>query len=64
MGSARGEDPLKFWTYVRGTATHPVRAVFEVPPDRDFVVGDIKIDGRNIQFGAQIADKIKMKLTE
>ncbi len=58
-----GEDPLKFWTYVRGTATHPVRAVFEVPPDRDFVVGDIKIDGRNIQFGAQIADKIKMKLT-
>ncbi len=58
-----GEDAQNFWKYVRGTASHPVRAVFEVPSDRGFVVGDIKVDGREIEFGAQIADKIKIKLT-
>ncbi len=58
-----GEDAQNFWKYVRGTASHPVRAVFEVPSDRGFVVSDIKIDGREIVFGAQIADKIKIKLT-
>ena len=58
-----GEDAQNFWKYVRGADSHPVRAVFEVPSDRGFVVGDIKIDGREIEFGAQIADKIKIKLT-
>jgi hypothetical protein len=58
-----GEDAQNFWKHVRGTASHPVRAVFEVPSDRGFVVGDIKIDGKVIEFGAQIADKIKIKLT-
>ncbi len=56
------EDPLNFWNYVRGSENHPVRAVFEVPEDRGFAVGDIKIGGRNIEFGAQIADMIKIKL--
>jgi len=58
-----GEDAQNFWKYVRGADSHPVRAVFEVPSDRGFVVGDIKIDGREIEFGAQIADKSKIKLT-
>ena len=57
------EDPLQFWNYVRGSEEYPVRAVFHVPSNRDFVVGDIKIDGRNIEYGSQIADKIKIKLT-
>lgn len=58
-----GEDAQHFWKYVRGANGHPVRAVFEVPSDRGFVVGDIKIDGKPIEFGAQITDKIKIKLT-
>lgn len=59
-----GSDPKTFWKYVRGTPEKPVRAIFEVPKTgHDFVVGDITIQGRTIDFGAQIADFINMKLT-
>jgi hypothetical protein len=58
-----GSNPALFWTYVRGTAEKPVRAVYEVPKDRGFVVGDIKINGRPIGFAAQIVDFIMIKLT-
>jgi hypothetical protein len=56
-------DPQAYWKYVRGTAEKPVRAVYEVPADRGFVVGDIEINGRPIDYAAQIADFINMKLT-
>jgi phosphatidylserine/phosphatidylglycerophosphate/cardiolipin synthase-like enzyme len=55
-------DPREFWKFVRGKDGHFVRAVFEVPLDRGYVVGDIKSDGRKIEFGAQIADFITIKL--
>ena len=55
-------DPKSYWTYLRGDTTHPVRAVFEVPAKKGFVVGDITIDGEPIEFGAQIADFITIKL--
>ncbi len=58
-----GSDPGSFWSYERGTSDKPVRAVFVVPPDRGFVVGDITIADRTIEFGGQIADHISMKLT-
>ncbi|MFF2041754.1 hypothetical protein ACFVVX_15070 [Kitasatospora sp. NPDC058170] len=58
-----GSDPKAYWTYVRGDASHPVRAVYEVPQDQGFTVGDITINGKPIQFGAQIADFITIKLT-
>jgi hypothetical protein len=58
-----GSDPKDFWTYERGDHDHPVRAVYEVPTDRDFVVGDLTIHGRPVEFGAQIADFVTMKLT-
>nr|QKW93918.1 hypothetical protein [Vitiosangium cumulatum] len=58
-----GSDAQEYWKYVRGTKEKPVRAVFEVPPERGFVVGDILVNGRPIQFGAQIADFVNMKLT-
>jgi hypothetical protein len=58
-----GSDPASYWRYVRGTEDKPVRAVYEVPADRGFVVGDITIQDRTIDFGAQIADHINMKLT-
>ncbi|MCA1626223.1 MAG: hypothetical protein LC778_21005, partial [Acidobacteria bacterium] len=57
-----GSDAKSFWHYVRGTDEFPVRAVYEVPPEAGFVVGDIKINGREIFYAAQIADKISIKL--
>lgn len=57
-----GSDPKSFWKYVRGTDEFPVRAVYEVPNELGFTVGDIKISGREIRFAAQIADFISIKL--
>ena len=60
-----GIDPIIFWKYVRGAEDKRVRAVFEVPQGEghDYVVGDIKIQGRQIAYGAQITDFINIKLT-
>lgn len=57
-----GSDPAAFWKYTRGTPERPVRAVIEVPSDRGYVLGDVLIDGRAIQFGGQIADRIQMTI--
>ncbi|MEU9123183.1 hypothetical protein AB0C96_25520 [Streptomyces sp. NPDC048506] len=57
-----GSDPKGYWSYRRGDHDHPLRAVYEVPADRNFTVGDITINGRPIEFGAQIADFVTMKL--
>jgi phosphatidylserine/phosphatidylglycerophosphate/cardiolipin synthase-like enzyme len=57
-----GADAKTFWTYVRGEDGHRVRAVYEVPPERGYVVGDIKINGKAIEFGAQIVDFLTIKL--
>ena len=58
-----GSDPAPFFRFTRGIGDTPVRAVFEVPAGHGFVVGDISIGDRTIDFGAQIADRISMKLT-
>ncbi len=57
-----GADPRGFWRPMRGREGHCVRAVFEVPAELGYVVGDITIDGRRIDFGAQIADFVTIKL--
>jgi hypothetical protein len=56
-------DPMDYWTITRGTKEKALRAVYEVPASKGFVVGDIRIGTRTIQFGAQIADFITIKLT-
>lgn len=58
-----GSDPASYWKILRGASNSPVRAIYEVPADRGFVVGDIKINGKNIHYGAQIADFVHIKLT-
>ncbi|WP_079422994.1 hypothetical protein [Streptomyces katrae] len=58
-----GSDPKSYWIRQRGDESHPVRFVYEVPQDKGFTVGDITINGRPIQYGAQIADFITIKLT-
>ncbi len=57
-----GSDPLDYWKIVRGTKDLGLRAVYEVPAEKNFTVGDILINGEPIEFGAQIADFIKIKL--
>ncbi|KAL0631393.1 hypothetical protein Q9L58_009748 [Maublancomyces gigas] len=67
-----GADVNKFWKFTRGTLADPkkgtgehwVRAVFEVPKERDYVVGDIEDQsGEKIQWGSQLADFVQVRLT-
>jgi hypothetical protein len=58
-----GSNAADYWTITRGTKEKALRAVYEVPAGKGFVVGDIKIGGKSIEFGAQIADFIRIKLT-
>lgn len=55
-----GTDPAKFWTIERGDEEHAVRARFEVPATKNYVVGDIRIGGTPIQFGGQIAERVQV----
>jgi hypothetical protein len=56
-------DPAEFWTIERGEPNHAVRASFAVPPELGFKVGDIQLDGRPIEFGAQLADRVTVRIT-
>jgi hypothetical protein len=58
-----GSDPQAYWKIVRGTPDKAVRAVYEVPAGKGFVVGDISIGGNPIKFGSQVADFIQIKVT-
>jgi hypothetical protein len=57
-----GTNPSDFWSYTRGSENMYVRAVYEVPSDKNYDVGDITINGKKIEFGSQIADFISIKL--
>lgn len=60
-----GTDVTAAWTVVTGKQEQNMilRAVFEIPPELGFSVGDCQVGGKAIQFGGQIADQIKMKLS-
>jgi hypothetical protein len=62
MVTPDGADAAGFWKIERGDAKHTLRARFEVPPKskRSYVVGDIKIGGRPIEFGGQVADRVQV----
>jgi hypothetical protein len=56
----------EFFKIVRGTPGQALRAVYELPPAiaaSGLTVSDVKIGGKPIEFGGQIAEKITMKLT-
>jgi hypothetical protein len=63
METPDGTDPATFWTIERGTPEHTLRASYAVPADRGYRVGDITSDGRKLQFGAQLADRVSIRLT-
>jgi hypothetical protein len=56
-----GSPVTDYWRVVRpaGAAGPPaLRLVYEVPASEGFVVGDIRIGGRPIEFGGQIAEHL------
>jgi hypothetical protein len=55
-------DPKSYWTYSRGEKGLWMRGVYEVPADKGFVVGDMTINDQPIEFGAQIADFVSVKV--
>lgn len=57
-----GTDAQQFWHIERGGADHVVRASFEVPTEFGYTVGEIKVAGRPIEFGAQIADRVHVRI--
>jgi len=47
---------------VRGSDDFKLRVVFEAPAAAGFALGDVRIGGRKIQFGGQIAEKIRIRI--
>lgn len=55
-------DAKDLMRVVRGDRDHMMRIVFEAPSGSDFKLGDVKIDGNNIRFGSQIAEKLTIRV--
>lgn len=62
MQTPDGTDAAAFWIVERGDAQHVVRARFEVPGEFGYSVGDITIGGRPIEFGAQLAARLHVRI--
>lgn len=62
MDTPDGTDAQSFWTVERGDAGHALRARFEVPANLDYAVGDISIGGTPIHRGAQLADRVQVRI--
>jgi len=57
-----GAPTGNYWRITRGAAGVVLRVEYEVPAAEGFVVGDIRIGGRPIEFGAQMAEHITVKV--
>jgi hypothetical protein len=53
-----GSPVGNYWRIVRGSPSLVLRLDYEVPAGEGFVVGDISIGGRPIEFGGQIAEHV------
>lgn len=69
MKKPDGSPVGNYWKLLRGKpapgpneAAMGLHLVFEVPESEGFVVGDIKIGNRTIQYGGQLAEKITVGL--
>jgi hypothetical protein len=47
-----------YWNIVRGSPGQILRLEYQVPASAGFVVGDIRIGGRRIEWGGQIAEHV------
>ena len=50
--------PASWWKIKRGKRGMVLRLEYEVPPGQGFVVGDMKLGGRLIEYGGQLAEQI------
>jgi hypothetical protein len=57
-----GTPAKTFWRYTRGEKDRRLRGIYEVPDEKGYTVGDIKILGEPIDTGAQIADFVSIKV--
>jgi hypothetical protein len=55
-------DVTDFWHIERGEAGRALRASFSVPPERGYTVTKVKLAGRPITFGAQLAERVQIKI--
>ena len=62
-GRRQMDHPTRLLEHPAWDEEKALRAVLEVPQTKPFAVGDITIAGRRIEFGAQVADFITIKLT-
>jgi hypothetical protein len=62
MTTPDGSDARTFWRVERGEPGHVLRASFEVPSDLDYAVGDITIGGKPIIAGAQLAERLSVRI--
>lgn len=53
-----GSPVDNYWTILRGSPGRILRLQYEVPAAAGFVVGDIRIGGRPIEYGGQIAEHV------
>jgi hypothetical protein len=53
-----GRPVGNYWKVRRGTIGRALRLEYQVPASEGFVIGDIKIGGRSIDFGGQIAEHV------
>lgn len=58
-----GSPAGSYWKIVRGSVGMAMRLEYEVPAEKGFVVGDLKIGGRPIEYGAQLAEHITVGFT-
>ena len=57
-----GRPVGNYWNPRRGVAGAALRLEYEVPASQGFVVGDIKIGGRPIESGGQIAEHVTVMI--
>ncbi|MCE7996618.1 MAG: hypothetical protein HEP71_31930 [Roseivirga sp.] len=53
-----GSPADNYWNVTRGNTGMVLRLEYEVPASKPFVVGDLKIGGRRIEYGGQLAEFI------
>lgn len=57
-----GKPAGNYWRIVRGVPGAALRVEYEAPASEGFVVGDIRIGGRLIEFGGQIAEHLTVTI--
>ena len=57
-----GRPAGNYWRIVRGLPGMVLRLEYEVPPGAGFVVGDLHIGGRPIEFGGQLAEHVTVMI--